>query len=319
MHFHLSHPLTLSCGIALFGVLCLSFMCAAALSCPYCHGFEHRGTRWGLLVPGGPKQPLPPGALGAVGPGQPHNTHRLPIIRPPDASSFSHLTQTSRACACAVVGSGFLAMFAPILRAFGRPPISLFTNGRKVSELGLSDDQLKAFEANDCQWVEAPITRLTPAHVTSTTPPPDPSSPTRPPSTEGLKVELTDGNSVEIGMLYFRPPFLHSPLVGQLDLKLKEPFSTLELSMFQQTSNPLVYAGGDVGTPMASVANAVSSGGIAAAGCNHDLAAEDWGLALKQAGVGVKAAGGHDMVQQMSKLMEKPANQNEAVKAVNAD
>ena len=38
--------------------------------CPYCHGWEHRGTRWGLLVPGGPAQPMPPGALGAMGAGQ---------------------------------------------------------------------------------------------------------------------------------------------------------------------------------------------------------------------------------------------------------
>ena len=209
-------------------------------------------------------------------------------------------------------------MFAPVLRAFDRPPISLFTNGRLVSELGLSADQLAGLEANDCHWVEAPIARLTPAQVTSTATKPDPSSAIRPASTDGLKVELEDGNSVEIGMLYIRPPFLHSPLVSQLGLKLKEPFSSVDVNMFQQSSNPLVYIGGDVGTPMAGVANAVSSGGIAAAGCNHDLGAEDWGLALKRVGIEVKP-GGHDFVAQVGKMMEKPAKKDEAVKAVNAD
>ena len=38
--------------------------------CPYCHGWEHRGTRWGVLVPGGPSQPMPAGALGGMGAGQ---------------------------------------------------------------------------------------------------------------------------------------------------------------------------------------------------------------------------------------------------------
>ena len=143
-----------------------------------------------------------------------------------------------------------------------------------------------------------------------------------PPSDEGLKVELADGSSVDIGILYVRPPFLHSPLVSQMGLKLKEPFMTVEVDMFHKSSNPLVYVGGDVASFMPSVGNAVSSGGIAGAGCNHDLAAEDWAEALKEAGLEVKAAGsghGQDFTNQVGKMMEKSANKDEVVKAVNGD
>ena len=72
---------------------------------------------------------------------------------------------------------------------------------------------------------------------------------------------------------------------------------------------------------MASVADALASGGIAAAGCHDDLANEDRAVTLKEAGIEVKAAGGHglDFAKEMDKLMEKPANKEEAVKAVNAD
>ena len=35
--------------------------------CPYCHGWEHRGTPWALLLPGGDAQPVPEGAQGMMG------------------------------------------------------------------------------------------------------------------------------------------------------------------------------------------------------------------------------------------------------------
>ena len=50
--------------------------------CPYCHGYEHRGSRWGLLVPGGPTQATAPGALGAMGVGQQANTRSSPTSLP---------------------------------------------------------------------------------------------------------------------------------------------------------------------------------------------------------------------------------------------
>ena len=184
-------------------------------------------------------------------------------------------------------------MFAPVLRAFGRPPLTLFTNGRKVSELGLSDDQLRALQANGCDWTESSIARVTPTRVHSTAPQLEPSTVVLPPSGEGLKVDLTDGTSVDIGMMYaattlarawrkcmspvdqlsslryavmlcgcvryIRPPFLHSPLVTQLGLKLKEPFMTVDVDLFNKsTSHPLVFVAGDVMTPFSAVAVAIS-------------------------------------------------------------
>ena len=211
-------------------------------------------------------------------------------------------------------------MFAPILRAFGRPPMTLFTNGRKISDLGLADDQLKSLQANDCQWNESAITRLTPTHVKSTATMSESSTAVIPPSNEGLKVELADGSSVDIGMLYIRPPFLHSPLVTQLGLKLKEPFMSVEVDMFNKSaSNPLVYVAGDAMTPMAAVGNAIANGGTAAAGCNHDMAAEDWAAVSKEAGLEVKAHGGHDVMKEMGKILQPQARKDEVVKAINAD
>lgn len=214
-------------------------------------------------------------------------------------------------------------MFAPVLRAFGRPPMTLFTNGRKVNELGLSDDELTALQANQCQWEESTIARLTPTHVQSTTAQPDPPTAVLPPSVDGLKVELTNGSSVDIGMMYIRPPFLHSPLVTQLGLKLKEPFMSVDVDMFcKSTSHPTVYVGGDAMTPLASVVNAMANGGTAAAGCNHDLAAEDWSTTLKEAGIEVKAsAAGHDFIKEVGKMMGVKDSKDEAAaaKAVNAD
>ena len=211
-------------------------------------------------------------------------------------------------------------MFSPILRSFGRPPLTLFTDGRKVSELGLADEQLKALQANDCQWDERPIQRLKPTHVESTYTSPDPSTPLVPSSSDGLTVELADGSSVDIGMLYIRPPFLHSPLVTQLGLKLKEPFMSVDVDLFgKAASNPLIFVGGDAMNGMASVPNAMASGGVAAAGCSHDLASEDWALALKRAGIEVKAASHGDFAKDVAKMMDKPASKDEAVKAIHGD
>ena len=96
---------------------------------------------------------------------------------------------------------------------------------------------------------------------------------------------------------------------------------SVDVDMFNKsTSHPLVYVAGDAMTPMASVGNALSSGGVAAAGCNHELAAEDWAVALKEAGLEVKAAGhGDSFAREVGKMMEKPASKDEAVKAVNGD
>ena len=231
---------------------------------------------------------------------------------------FAKLTRLMHVSATSAL-KAFVSLFSPVLRAFGRPPLTLFTNGRKVSELGLSDDQLKALQIHQCDWVETAITRLTPTPVKSNAAVPEPSSAVIPASHDGLKVELADGNSIDIGMMYIRPPFVHSPLVSQLGLKLKEPFMTVETGMFNNAiGNPLVYAGGDLITPMAGVAIAISNGGIAGAGCNHDLSNEDWGVTLKEAGIEVKPAG-HDLAKEAGKLIQQPAKKEEAVKAANGD
>ena len=150
---------------------------------------------------------MPPGALGAMGAGQQTNTPFLSIRharRNYHLVDLSHIQVPRSRCLC----PGYFSVFAPVLHAFGRPPPILFTNGRKVSELGLSDDQIKALQANECRWVESYIARLTPAHIKSTAAQPDPSSAFLPPSRDGLRVELTDGSSVDIGMLHTRPPFV---------------------------------------------------------------------------------------------------------------
>lgn len=120
---------------------------------------------------------------------------------------------------------------------------------------------------------------------------------------------------------YIRPPFIHSPLVSQLGLKLKEPFMTVDVDMFMKsTNNPLVYIGGDAMTPIASVVNAMANGGTAAAGVNHDLSAEDWAATSKEAGVEVASAG-HNFIKEVGKMMGVQSDKDEvaAVKAVNAD
>ena len=93
---------------------------------------------------------------------------------------------------------------------------------------------------------------------------------------------------------------------------------SVDVDMFMKSSNPLVYMGGDTMTPAASVGGAMSSGGMAAAGCNHDLATEDWGLVLKEAGLVVKPHG-QSILEEASKMMQKPADKNETVKAIDAD
>ena len=218
--------------------------------CPYCHGFEFRQSDFALLLPGGDAQPMPPGVLGAM---------------PPAA---------------------YCSSFVPHLLAFRCRQLTVLTNGRTAAEIGLTQAQQEDLTAHGVALNENRIARLSPAHITlpaegsgvsnghgEALPAADDS---------GLTVEMADGSAVTVGMLFIRPPFLHSPLVSALQLKLKPPFSAIEVDGFGKTSHPLVYAAGDCADWRPAVPIAMASGGLAGVGVNHDLAGEDWKRTLSK-------------------------------------
>ncbi len=77
--------------------------------------------------------------------------------------------------------------------------------------------------------------------------------------------------------LYFRPPFVqHSAIPEALGCEFTEQ-GYLKVDATQKTTVDGVYAAGDNCSPMRSVANAVSSGNMAGAAVNRELALEDFG------------------------------------------
>ena len=244
--------------------------------CPYCHGWEHRGTPWALLLPGGDAQPLPEGVQG-------------------------------------VMGAAFASMFLPVLASFHPTELTVFTNGRPITSLGFNETQLAGIRAR-ATVNEKRIVRVEQVKVKSTLGGAVKEGEV-PPSDDGLRVVMEDGSGVDVGLFFLRPPFLHSPLVTQLGLKLKAPFNMVEGDMFFKSSNPLVYVAGDVSNPFPSVAAAMGQGGIVGAGLNNDLAQEEWGKALQVQGVKAEDGHGAGFLKAVADLMKPAATKAEEAKA----
>jgi thioredoxin reductase len=86
------------------------------------------------------------------------------------------------------------------------------------------------------------------------------------------EVVFEDGSKLKLEALYASVPFeQHSDIAAQLDCALS-PSGHLEVDHFQQTSVDDVFACGDNTNPMRSIAAAVSSGNIAGAIINMQLA-----------------------------------------------
>ena len=153
---------------------------------------------------------------------------------------------------------------------------------------------------------ERRIARVEPAKVTSAMAGEESKAEVMPPSDDGLRVVMEDGGAVDVGLLFLRPPFLHSPLVGQLGLRLKAPLNVVEADMFHKSSHPLVYVAGDVANPFPFVSHATAQGGQAGAGINHDLASEEWAKAVEAAGVKAEAKQGGGLLDTVVNML-KPA------------
>ena len=86
-------------------------------------------------------------------------------------------------------------------------------------------------------------------------------------------VELADGNSLPLDVLFARPPQRQVAVVESLGLTL-DSGGYVQLDEHRQTSIPGIYAGGDLITPVQSAVLAAASGMQAAAMLNHELTLE---------------------------------------------
>jgi thioredoxin reductase len=86
-------------------------------------------------------------------------------------------------------------------------------------------------------------------------------------------VELADGSSLDLDVLFCRPPQRQVAVVQALGLAL-DASSYIEVNDHRQTSIPGVYAAGDLATPAQSATLAAASGALAASMLNHDLTME---------------------------------------------
>lgn len=86
-------------------------------------------------------------------------------------------------------------------------------------------------------------------------------------------VELADGSSLPLDVLFARPPQRQVAVVESLGLAL-DSGGYVQLDEHRQTSIPGIYAGGDLTTPGQSAVLAAASGMQAAAMLNHELTLE---------------------------------------------
>ncbi len=85
---------------------------------------------------------------------------------------------------------------------------------------------------------------------------------------------ITDRGQVQRDTVYFRAPFeQHSAIPAELGCEFTEQ-GYLRVDATQKTTIDGVYAAGDNSSPMRSVANAVSTGNMAGAAVNRELAME---------------------------------------------
>tara|TARA_R110002020_G_scaffold63170_2_gene168640 strand:- start:1906 stop:2814 length:909 start_codon:yes stop_codon:yes gene_type:complete len=170
------------------------------LHCPYCHGYEVRGQRTGIL------------ANGDMG------YHLLQLIR--------NLSKD----------------------------LILFTQGKAE----LDAERLQKIQGHHIQVMETKIKQID--------------------HKEGRiqQVVLENGEAIPLDALYARPAFVqHSPIPEKLGCSLTEQ-GLLQVDFFHRTTVPGIYACGDNVNMARSVALAVSSGSMAGAFVNHDMAAAEF-------------------------------------------
>lgn len=87
-------------------------------------------------------------------------------------------------------------------------------------------------------------------------------------------VELVDGSTLPVEVLFAHPAQRQVPIVASLDLVL-DPAGYVQVDeRRRETSRPGVYAAGDLVTPMQAAILAAGSGTLAAAALNHELTVE---------------------------------------------
>ena len=91
-------------------------------------------------------------------------------------------------------------------------------------------------------------------------------------------LHFEDGSTAFEGFLAHHPPTrANGPFAEQLGLELTEQGDIKVFGPFNQTSQRGVFAGGDAGAPMKTLANALTSGGFAAAGAMMQVQADKLG------------------------------------------
>jgi thioredoxin reductase len=130
----------------------------------------------------------------------------------------------------------------------------LFTNGKST----LTEEQAAKIKSRSIQIEERPINEIlhSDGHIHT--------------------VQLNDGASIKLNVLYARPSFVHhTDMAERLGCALNEQ-GYLGVDMFQKTNIAGVFACGDATTPLRSVANAVASGSLAGVMANRDIFEEEF-------------------------------------------
>ena len=111
---------------------------------------------------------------------------------------------------------------------------------------------------------------------------------------EGLsRIVFEDGSSIEREGLFYGPPQRQRSILAEslgCEIVAMGPVAKTD-RLTGETSVPGVYAAGDTGTPLQSVALAASSGASASAFLNHTLCSEDAEAEVASAGNGASPAG----------------------------
>jgi thioredoxin reductase len=154
----------------------------------------------------------------------------------------------------AILASGEAAMHYASLVGNLTASLSIFTNGNA----GFTDEQIVKLRKHNISIHEEEIVKI--EHE----------------SGHLRNIVTKGGDSLRFDALYFRPPFVqHSDIPQAFGCEINE-HGYLKVDGFQKTTVEGIYACGDNCSMMRSVANAVSTGNVAGAAVNKDLALEDF-------------------------------------------
>lgn len=151
----------------------------------------------------------------------------------------------------AVLGDGEIAMhYAPLLLNLTKE-LTILTNGKST----FTEEQRAKLVSHNVKINESKVVRV--EHRNGY-----------------LTDVITEQGQVQCDAVYFRPPFeQHSSIPADLGCEFTEQ-GYLKVDATQKTTVDGVYAAGDNSSPMRAVANAVSTGNMAGAAVNRELAME---------------------------------------------